>query len=69
MIAPCGFLENELRQFSREERVTLADRVETLGVDLRTRLKNGGKRKSKEEEVQCEVFTHLKKIEHYKKVT
>ena len=38
-IASCGFLENELRQFSREEGVTLADSVETLGVDLGTRVK------------------------------
>ena len=39
MIASCGFLESELRQFSKEEGVTLADCVETLGVDLRTRVK------------------------------
>ena len=38
MIASCGFLENELRQFSREG-VTLADSVETLLVDLRTELR------------------------------
>ena len=59
MIASCGFLENELRQFSKEEGVTL----ETLGVDLRTRVKRSGgsKRKSEEEEVQCEVLT-LKKL-------
>ena len=36
MIASCGFLENELRQCSGEEGVTLADIVETLGVDRRT---------------------------------
>ena len=48
MIASCGFLEDELRQCSKEEGVTLADSVETLGVDLRTRV-NG------EEEVQGEV--------------
>ena len=42
MIASCGFLENELRQFSKEEGVTLADSVETLGVDLRTRVKKAG---------------------------
>ena len=29
MIVSCGLLENELRQFSREEGVTLADSVET----------------------------------------
>ena len=36
MIASCGFLVEELRQFSKEEGVTLADSVETLGVDLST---------------------------------
>ena len=42
MIASCGFLENELRQFSREEGVTMADSMETLGVDLRRRIKKLG---------------------------
>ena len=45
MIASCGFLESELSQFSKEEGVTLADSVETLGVDLR-----GRERKKKREE-------------------
>ena len=58
MIDSCGFLVNELRQFSKEG-VTLADSVETLGVNLRTRVRRlGGKRKSEKEEVQCEVFTY-----------
>ena len=35
MIASCGVLDNELRQFSREEGVTFADSVKTLGVDLK----------------------------------
>ena len=39
MIASCGFLDDELRQFSKEEGVMLADSVETLGVDLSTRVK------------------------------
>ena len=39
MIASCGYLENELRNFSREDGVSLADNVETLGVDLRTRVR------------------------------
>ena len=35
MIASCGFLEEELRQCSKEGGVTMAaDSVETLGVDL-----------------------------------
>ena len=32
MIASCGYLEDELSQFSKEEGVTLADTVETRGV-------------------------------------
>ena len=49
MIASCGFLENELRQVSEEEGVTLADIVETLGVDLRTRVRRLGVKKKKRE--------------------
>ena len=45
-----------MRQFSREG-VTMADSVETLGVDLRTRVEKLGAKK-KEEEVQGEVLTH-----------
>ena len=59
MIASCGFLENELRQFSREEGVTLADSVETLGVDLRTRVKRlGAKEQARRKEVQGEVLDY-----------
>ena len=44
----CGFLENELSQLSKEEGVTLADSAETLGVDLRTRVKRlGAKEKAR----------------------
>ena len=47
MIASCGFLENELSQFSKEG-VTLTDSVETLGVDLRTIVKRlGAKEKAR----------------------
>ena len=47
MIASCGFLEDELLQ---EEGVTMADSVETFGVDLRTIVKRlGVKEKAKEE--------------------
>ena len=53
MIASCGFLEEELQQCSKKGGVTMADSVETLGVDLRTRVKKlGRERKSDEEEVQ-----------------
>ena len=52
MIASCGFLENELRQCSKEG-VTMADSVETLGVDLRKKSQEVGcERNSEEEEVQ-----------------
>ena len=47
MMASCGSLESELRQFSREEGVTLADSVETLGVDMRTRVKRLGVKKKR----------------------
>ena len=54
MMASCGFLENELSQFSREEGVTLADSLETLGVDLRTRVRRlGGKEKARRK--NCKV--------------
>ena len=54
MIASCGFLKNELSQFSKEEGVTLADSVETLGVDLRTRVKRLGA-KEKARRKKCKV--------------
>ena len=61
MIASCGFLENQLRQFSREEAVTLAESVETLGVDLRTRMKRLGA-KEKARRKKCMVrFSLMKK--------
>ena len=49
MIASCGFLEDELRQCSKEEGVTMADSVETFGVDSRTRFKRPGVKKKREE--------------------
>ena len=43
MIASCGFLVEELRQCSKEGGgVTMADTVETVEVDSRTRGKNLG---------------------------
>ena len=52
MIASCGFLENELRQFSREGGVTLADSGGHSGRRPENKSeKAGSKRKSKEEEV------------------
>ena len=60
MIASCGLLESELRQLSREG-VTLADSMDTLGVDLKTRVKKlGAKEKTKRK--KCKVrFSHIKK--------
>ena len=49
-----GNLENKLSQFSKEGGVTLVDSVETLGVDLRTRVKRlGAKEKARRKKVQC----------------
>ena len=62
MIASCGFLEDELRQFSGEEEgVTIADSVDSLGVDLRTRVKKlGAKEKARRQ--KCRVsFSLIKK--------
>ena len=69
MIASCGFLENGLRQFSRGEGVTLADSVETLGVDLRTKVKRLGA-KEKARRKKCKVrFSLIKKNKAVQKVT
>ena len=54
MIASCGFMEDELRQCSKEG-VTRANNVETLGVNLKTRVKRlRTKDKSRRKEVQSE---------------
>ena len=70
MIATCGFLENELSsQFSKEAGVTLADSVETLGVDLRRRVKSLGA-KAKARRKKCKVrFSLKKKKKHSKRST
>ena len=60
-IASCGFLEEELRQCSKEE-VTMADSVETLGVDLRTRIRRLWESKEKARRKKCKVrFSIIKK--------
>ena len=52
-------LEDELRQASKEQGVRMADSVEPLGVDLRTRVKRlGSKRTGEKEEVQVEILDH-----------
>ena len=67
MIASCGFLEEELRQFSKEEGVTLAGSVETLGVDLRTRVKRLGAKENARRK-KCNVrFSIIKKIKTFRR--
>ena len=60
MIASCGFLENELSQFSKEG-VILAESVETPGIDWRTRVKSFGA-KEEARRKKCKVkFSLIKK--------
>ena len=66
MIASCGFLENEQSQF-RKEGVTLAGSVETLGVDLRTRVKSFGA-KEKARRKKCKArFSLIKRKNPFQK--
>ena len=66
-IASCGFLEDELRQCSKEGGVTMADSVETLGVDLRTRVKNSGAKEEARRKT-CNVrFSLIKKNKAFQK--
>ena len=66
MIASFGFLENELSQFSKEG-VTVADSVESLGVDWRTRVKMLGARE-KARRKTCKVrFSIIKKNKAFQK--
>ena len=67
MIASCGFLENEQSQFSKKEGVMLADSVETLGVDLRTRvMRLGAKEKARRK--KCKLrFSIIKKNKAFQK--
>ena len=67
MIASCGFLENERSQISKEEGATLADSVETLGVDLRTGVKRLGVNE-KARRKKCKViFSLITKNEVFRK--
>ena len=67
MIASCGFLEKDLRQFRKEEGLTLADSVEALRVDLRTRVKRLGA-KEKARRKKCTVrFSIVKKNKAFRK--
>ena len=67
MIASCRFLEEERRQCSKEEGVTMADSVQTLGVDLRTRVKILGA-KEKARRKKCRMrFSIIKKNKAFQK--
>ena len=66
MIASCGFLVEELRQCCKEG-VTMADSIETLGVDLRIRVKSLGV-KEKARRKKCKVrFSLIKKNKVFQK--
>ena len=64
MIASCGFLENELGQFSKEEGVTLADSV---GVDLGTRVKRLGAKEKARRKKRKVRFSLVKKSKLFQK--
>ena len=67
MIASCGFLEDDMRQCSKEQGVTMADCVETLGVDKRTRVKKLGATE-KARRKKCTVrFSLIKKNKTFQK--
>ena len=67
MIASCLFLEDELRQCGKEDGQTVADSVDTLGVDLRTRVKRLGA-KEKARRNKCKVrFSLIKKNKAFQK--
>ena len=70
VIASCGFLEEEFRQFSKEQGVTLADSVETLGVDLKTRVKRlGAKEKGRRKTCNVRVFDHKEEQSFFERIT
>ena len=48
ILVSCRYLEEQLRVYSKREGVVVAESVETLGVDLRTRTKQlGAKEKAR----------------------
>ena len=66
MIVSCRFLEDELRDCSKEG-VTMAESVETLGVDLITRVKRLGLRERARRK-KCKVrFSLMKKNKAFQK--
>ena len=57
MIVSCGFLEDQVRQYSKEG-VTMAESVETLGVDLTMRVKKLGVKEQENKEMQSEILAY-----------
>ena len=58
MIASCGFLEDELRQCSKEEGVTVTDSMENTWSALENESQEVGGSRKKREEVQSEFLAH-----------
>ena len=57
MIASCGFLEDELRQYSKEEGVTMADKCGNAASRLENQSQEfGSERNSEKKDVQSEIF-------------
>ena len=53
-----SLLEEELRHCNKEERLTMADSVETHGVHLSTSEEVGSKRTSEKREVKSEILDY-----------
>ena len=60
-------LEDELRQASKEQGVRMADSVEPLGVDLRTRVKRLGAKEQARRKKCKSRFSIIKKNEAFRK--
>ena len=60
MVASCRLMDDELLQCSQEEGVTMANSVETLGVDLRPRVKK---------DAQNEILAHQRRTWFSKRAT
>ena len=58
MIASCGFLEDEVRQCSKEEGVTVTDSVGNAGSGLENESQEVGSSRNKREEVQSEILAY-----------
>ena len=68
MIASCGYLEEQLCECSKDEGVILADSVETLEDDLRTKVKRL-RSKEKARRRTCKVrFSLIKKNKAFQKI-